>query len=72
MSLEDGEKLAITSAKTAFGDLFAKGIVSLKSVMWEGEFENASSGPRFKAGYSYQEGVSKLHFMERSLSNCNY
>lgn len=60
MSLEDGEKLAITSAKTAFGDLFAKGIVSLQQLTWEGEFENANSGPRFKAGYSYQVTITLL------------
>lgn len=60
MSLDDGEKLAITSAKTAYGDLFAKGIVSLQQLTWEGEFENANSGPRFKAGYSYQATITLL------------
>lgn len=71
MTLDDGEKLAMTSAKTAFGDLVEKGGASIYEITWEGEFENDDSGPRFKAGYSYQATI-KLMLDTNGPYVCDY
>lgn len=72
MLLEDGEKVAITSAKTAFGDLFEKGIISLYDLTWDGEFDTSDDGmPKFKAGYSYTANI-KLMLDTNGPYVCNY
>lgn len=54
MTMQQGEKLALKAAKTAFGDLAQKGIVTLQDLTWEGEFDDKNPEyPKFQAGHTY-------------------
>lgn len=61
MTIQDGEQIKITAAKTVYGDLVKQGIVSLTDLMWEGEFDTKNSDyPKFKAGYSYRASMKLM------------
>lgn len=61
MTIQDGEQIKITAAKTVYGDLVKQGIVSLTDLMWEGEFDTKNSDyPKFKAGYSYRASIKLM------------
>ncbi|MGN0507534.1 MAG: S-layer homology domain-containing protein [Lachnospiraceae bacterium] len=63
MTQKEGEKLALLSAKTAYGDLLAKGAVQLLKVRWSGEFDQTDrSNPKFKAGMTYTATI-QIHFV---------
>ena len=54
MDLENAQKLALKSVNTAYGDLFKSGVITLRSISWDGEFgENKKGYPTLKAGYPY-------------------
>lgn len=38
MTVQEAEQLQLTAAKTVYGDLVEKGIASIQSIIWEGEF----------------------------------
>ena len=58
MTVQDGEKLQLTAAKTQYGDLVEKGIASVMNIVWEGEFNTKDpEHPKFKAGYSYRASI---------------
>ena len=54
MDLDEAKKLALKAAKTAYGDLFKSGVITLTDISWDGEFgENKKGEPTFKAGFPY-------------------
>lgn len=54
MDLEKAQKLALKAVNTAYGDLFKSGVITLRSISWDGEFgENKKGYPTLKAGYPY-------------------
>ena len=55
MLLEDGEKLALKSVQTVYGDLLESGVVTITDLSWNGEFgEDDKGNPTFKAGFPYK------------------
>lgn len=61
MTIQDGEQIKITAAKTVYGDLVEQGIASLTNLTWEGEFDTKNSDyPKFKAGYSYRASMKLM------------
>ena len=50
MTKQDGEKLALLSAQTDYGDLAASGAIKLFKLSWKGEFNKTG---HFQAGMSY-------------------
>lgn len=57
MSLDDSEKLALTAAKTSYGDLAASGAVKIMDLYFEGEFDDDMC---FMAGHNYLVTISLL------------
>lgn len=54
MDLEKAQNLALKAVNTAYGDLFKSGVITLRSISWDGEFgENKKGYPTLKAGYPY-------------------
>lgn len=68
MMLEDGEKLALQSVQTAYGDLFKSGVITLSGeISWDGEFADDKDGyPFFQAGFPY---IATLQLMINPESN---
>ena len=61
MTLQEGEELKLTAAKTSYGDLVQQGIASIMNIIWEGEFDTKDpSHPKFKAGYSYRASIKVM------------
>lgn len=61
MTMQEGEQLQLTAAKTQYGDLVEKGIASIMNIVWEGEFNTKDpSNPKFKAGYSYRASIKVM------------
>lgn len=61
MTVQEAEKLTLTAAKTAYGDLVAQGVVSVQSLTWEGEFDDTKpEHPKFKAGYTYTVDIGLM------------
>lgn len=72
MTKAEGTKMALTAAKTAYGDLLSKGAVSLKRIIWYGEFDNTDKrNPKFQAGYTY-EATIQLAFKTDGAYVTNY
>jgi len=54
MTQKEGTEVALLSAKTAHGDLAAKGAVTLFKISWNGEFDKTDrANPKFQAGMTY-------------------
>ncbi len=61
MTVQEGEELKLTAAKTSYGDLVQQGIASIMNIIWEGEFDTKDpSHPKFKAGYSYRASIKVM------------
>ena len=61
MTVQEAEQLQLTAAKTVYGDLVEKGIASIQSIIWEGEFNTKDpSNPKFKAGYTYRASIKLM------------
>ena len=61
MTVQEGEQLQLTAAKTVYGDLVEKGIASVMNITWEGEFNTKDpEHPKFKAGYSYRASIKLM------------
>ena len=72
MTKAEGAKMALTAANTVYGDLLSKGAVSLKKIIWYGEFDNTDKrNPKFQAGYTY-EATIQLAFKTDGAYVTNY
>lgn len=61
MTVQEGEEIKLTAAKTSYGDLVQQGIASIMNIIWEGEFDTKDpSHPKFKAGYSYRASIKVM------------
>lgn len=61
MTMQEGEQLQLTAAKTQYGDLVEKRIASIMNIVWEGEFNTKDpSNPKFKAGYTYRASIKLM------------
>ena len=61
MTVQEGEQLQLTAAKTVYGDLVEKRIASIMNIVWEGEFNTKDpSNPKFKAGYTYRASIKLM------------
>ena len=61
MTVQEAEQLQLTAAKTQYGDLVEKGIASIMSIIWEGEFNTKDpEHPKFKAGYTYRASIKLM------------
>ena len=61
MTVQEGEQLQLTAAKTVYGDLVEKRIASVMNITWEGEFNTKDpEHPKFKAGYSYRASIKLM------------
>ena len=79
MTIQEGRELALKSAKTAYGDLAAKGAVTLFKLSWDGEFDRTdSSYPKFQAGMTYTATIQlqfvwgKGYIANHQIVNDNY
>lgn len=72
MTIQEGQKLALLSAKTAYGDLLATDAVRLLKLSWSGEFDRTDpSAPKFKDGMTYTATI-QLWFVWEMGYTANY
>jgi len=72
MTIQEGEKLALLSAKTSYGDLLATEAVRLLKLSWSGEFDRTDpSAPKFKDGMTYTATI-QLWFIWEMGYTANY